>query len=76
MSGRAGLALALLLTLGLEAAQAQRSIPPSDAPGRERDRFIEKPVEKLMKPRPYVAPPVVTTEPQGKPTRKGKRKRR
>jgi len=69
MSVRTISALALLLGAAL-AAQAQPSIPPSEMPGRERDRFIEKPVEQFMKPGPYVAPPVVKTEPQVRPKRK------
>ena len=42
----------------LSLAQAQK-IPNSELPGRERERFVDSPGDRFMKPGPYVAPSVV-----------------
>jgi hypothetical protein len=49
----------LLLAAGVSAAAAAPPIPSSVMPGRERDRFIESPVERFMRPGPYLPPPVI-----------------
>jgi hypothetical protein len=51
--------VAAVLVAGTIAATAAPVIPSSELPGRERDRFTESPVERFMRPGPYVAPPVV-----------------
>ena len=58
MSARPGLVL-LMVALGLSPASAQPRISPGDMAGRERERFIESPNDRFMKPRPYVTPPAV-----------------
>jgi hypothetical protein len=55
---RAILALSAMVS-SLSLAAAQTAIPPSEMPGRERDRFIESPLERFMRPGPFVQPPVV-----------------
>ncbi len=71
MTARARTALAMvLLTAPLAAAQPQ--IPPSEMPGRERERFTDSPVERFMRPGPVVAPPVVDT---ARPSRKTSKRR-
>jgi hypothetical protein len=63
----------VLLTAPLAAAQPQ--IPPSEMPGRERERFTDSPVERFMKPGSYVAPPVVDkVRPGRKPSKRRARK--
>ncbi len=41
---------ALLLLIGVVAANAAPSIPPAEMPGRERERFIPSPVDRLTDP--------------------------
>jgi hypothetical protein len=62
VSARGCLAL-LMLTAGISLAPAQK-ISPSDMAGRERERFIESPAERFMKPGPYIAPSVVDLPPK------------
>ena len=50
-----------ILAAGPELATAQRQISPSEMAGRERERFIDSPVERYMKPGPHVAPQVLDT---------------
>jgi hypothetical protein len=51
------LALALLISsLSLSGAQ---TVPPNEMAGRERERFLQSPVERFMRPGAEVAPPVV-----------------
>ena len=71
MSVRAFLAL-LTLASSLSLAAAQPKIPPGEMAGRERERFIESPAERFMKPGPYLAPPVVDQPPE--PLKRGFRK--
>lgn len=76
MSARVGLAL-LMTASGLSLAAAQSKISPSDMAGRERERFIESPAERFMKPGPYIAPPVVELPKASKrQARRAHRKRR
>jgi len=64
----------LLLIAGMAAADAAPNIPPSEMPGRERERFIPSPVDRFTDP--FAWP---RTEPlyqwcDEKPTRRAKRK--
>jgi hypothetical protein len=68
---RAALASAVLL-FGVSLAAAQPRIPSSEMPGRERERFTDSPVERFMRPGPFVAPPVVDT---ARPSRKTSKRR-
>ena len=56
----------LLLAAGISVAAAAPLIPSSELPGRERDRFIDSPVERFMRPGPYQSPQVIepTINPQ------------
>lgn len=72
MSARCCLAL-LMMTSSLSLAAAQPKIAPGDTAGRERERFIDSPADRFMKPGPYEAPPVVETAPSKKT---GKRRAR
>jgi hypothetical protein len=49
----------LLLAAGISAAAAAPPIPSSVMPGRERERFIESPVERFMRPGPFLPPQVI-----------------
>ncbi len=40
----------ILLAVGLSPAQAAPNIPPSELPGRERQRFLETPVDRFTDP--------------------------
>jgi hypothetical protein len=40
----------LLLLAGAYAAVAAPNVPASDAPGRDRQRFLESPVQRYMQP--------------------------
>jgi hypothetical protein len=68
----------MLLTSGASLAGAQPVIPPSELPGHERDRFIDSPVERFMKPTPRVRSPTVDAPRRGriivKPKKKPRRK--
>ena len=68
MSTRASLTLCGLLA-GLSLAAAQPKISPSDMAGRERERFIDSPAERFMKPGPYLDPPVVSLPPPSRSVR-------
>jgi hypothetical protein len=50
---------ALLFVASITVAAAAPQIPGSALPGRERDRFMESPVERFMRPGPYQPPPVI-----------------
>jgi hypothetical protein len=52
------LAFALLMS-SLSLSGAQTTIPPNEMAGRERERFLQSPVERFMRPGPQFAPPVV-----------------
>jgi hypothetical protein len=49
----------LLLVANISVAAAAPQIPSSALPGRERDRFMESPVERFMRPGPQQPPPVI-----------------
>ena len=75
MNARLILALAMLAASPALAA-AQPQISPSDMAGRERERFIDSPVERYMKPGPYVAPQVLDTAPSAQASRRSAAKPR
>jgi hypothetical protein len=62
LHGIAGLLLAADISV---AAAAAPQIPSSALPGRERERFMESPVERFMRPGSQQPPPVI--EFPGKP---------
>jgi hypothetical protein len=71
----------LVLVVTLAGASAAPFVPPSEMPGRERDRFTESPVEKFMRSGPYtpqvIAPtfkPDCGSHPSGHSKRATKRK--
>ena len=71
MRRRAALMLALMVS-SLSLAEAQPKIPPNELPGRERERFLESPIERFMRPWTTAAPPVVDVVP---PARKQRSRR-
>jgi hypothetical protein len=77
VSVRAILTLCGLLA-GLAPAAAQPKISPGDMAGRERERFIDSPAERFMKPGPYLDPPVVSLsrEPRKSRVRRAHAKKR
>jgi hypothetical protein len=52
-------ALLLLVAGIISDAAAAPQIPSSELPGRERDRFMESPVERFMRPAPQQPPPPI-----------------
>jgi len=48
-----------LLAAGISVAAAAPSIPSSELPGRERDRFTDSPVERFMRPGPTETPQAI-----------------
>ena len=52
--------------LSLTFATAQPNIPPNEMAGRQRERFLDSPVERYMRPGPYVVPRVLDTAPARK----------
>jgi hypothetical protein len=66
-----------MILLSAPLAAAQPRIPPSEMPGRERERFTDSPVERFMRPGPQAAPPVVdTTRPPRKPKKRTRHRTR
>ena len=47
---------AILLLAGVSVAAAAPNIPPSELPGRERERFRESPLDRFTQPSPPGAP--------------------
>jgi len=47
---------AILLLAGVSVAAAAPNIPPSELPGRERERFRESPLDRFTQPSPSGAP--------------------
>jgi hypothetical protein len=45
-----------VLAAGLCVADAQPFVPPSEQPGRQRERFTPSPVEQFMRPQPPPEP--------------------
>jgi hypothetical protein len=66
------------LLAGLTPAVAQPKISPGDMAGRERERFIDSPAERFMKPGPYLDRPVVSlpAEPRKSRARRASAKKR
>lgn len=66
---------AVVLIGGAAVASAQTRIPASEMPGRERERFIESPLDRFFKPGPFEQPRVIE-EPRRtrKGTKRGKSK--
>ena len=50
MKVQPGLFAGFLLLAGTVAASAAPNVPPSELPGRDRQRFLESPVERFMQP--------------------------
>ena len=48
--------VAMLLLAGMSVAAAAPNIPPSELPGRERERFRESPLDRFTQPSPSGAP--------------------
>jgi hypothetical protein len=68
-----GAAAMVLMLAGIAGAVAQPAVPPNELPGRERERFIDKPQERFMRPGPFLLPPVVE---EPRPPRKPQRRTR
>ena len=51
--------IAAFLAAGTVVATSGPLIPSSEMPGHERDRFTESPVERFMRPGPYLSAPVI-----------------
>jgi hypothetical protein len=47
---------AILLLAAISAAAAAPNVPPSEQPGRERERFTPSPLDRFMQPRPLPEP--------------------
>jgi hypothetical protein len=61
----AGISVIVLSFALVEVAAAAPVVPSSALPGRERERFMESPVERFMQPGPYTSPQLF--EPSAKP---------
>jgi hypothetical protein len=57
---------AILLAAGLSCAHAAPKISPSDQPGRERERFIDRPGFREIAPRPPLLIPDRGVKPKSK----------
>lgn len=75
MRRQAALMLALMVS-SLSLAQAQPKIPANELPGRERERFLQSPIERFMAPGPAVVPPVLDVAPARKHRAKRPRQRK
>jgi hypothetical protein len=51
--------IGLLVAAGISVATAAPPIPSSELPGRERERFTDSPVERFMRPGPFLSPQVI-----------------
>jgi hypothetical protein len=47
---------AIVLVAGVSAAEAAPNVPPSEQPGRERERFTPSPLDRFMQPQPLPEP--------------------
>jgi hypothetical protein len=47
---------AMMLLAGISIAAAAPNIPPSELPGRERERFKESPLDRFTQPSPPAVP--------------------
>ena len=57
---------AVLLIAGMPCAAAAPKIPPTDQPGRERERFIDPPGFREIAPRPPLVIPDTGVKPKSK----------
>jgi hypothetical protein len=48
--------VAAVLVAGLAVARAQPFVPPSEQPGRQRERFTPSPVDRFLQPQPLPEP--------------------
>jgi hypothetical protein len=46
----------MLLQAATSVAEAAPNVPPSEQPGRERERFTPSPLDRFMKPQPQTEP--------------------
>ena len=69
---------AMMLLAGISIATAAPSIPPSELPGRERERFRESPLDRFTQPNPPAAPlyeqPNARRDCQSRPARRSKQR--
>ena len=69
---------AILLLAGMSVAAAAPNIPPSELPGRERERFRESPLDRFTQPNPPTAPlyelPNARRDCQSRPARRSKQR--
>jgi hypothetical protein len=49
-------AVAMLLLAATSVAEAAPNVPPSELPGRERERFTPSPLDRFMQPQPLPEP--------------------
>jgi hypothetical protein len=54
--------VAVLLAAGLSVADAQPFVPPSEQPGRQRERFTPSPVDRFLQPQPTMPEPLIRRE--------------
>lgn len=47
----------ILLLAGVATAETAPNIPPSEMPGRERQRFLESPLDRFTQPQKKSQPP-------------------
>jgi len=64
------------LLAGIAAAAAALNISSSELPGRDRQRFLESPVERFMQPTPRAEPLIQRRCESGKPQSKRSKKSR
>jgi hypothetical protein len=64
----------LLLLAGLTAAQAAPNVPAGDRPGRDRQRFLESPVERFMQPTQETEPLIQWCDSGKRRTKKGSKR--
>ena len=48
--------VAILLVAGMSVADAASNVPPSEQPGRERERFMPSPLDRFFQPNPPAEP--------------------
>jgi hypothetical protein len=68
--------VALLLVACLSAADAAPNVPPSELPGRERERFTPSPLDRFMQPQPLPEPLIRSDCDDRGPSRSTQRRRR
>ena len=69
---------AIMLLAGISIAAAAPNIPPSELPGRERDRFKESPLDRFTQPNSPATPlyevPNAGRDCQSRPVRRSKQR--